>query len=148
MAYCDFEYYKNTYFGNLIKEIDFPRLAKRASDKIDAFTFGHLHITSEGIIKYTWENSREFNVEDISESVQNKVKDACCALAEKIADIEIANQTIRSAGGAGISSVSSGSESISFGNSVAVVSNSEIQKACYSIVREYLAGTGLLYAGI
>lgn len=147
MAYCDFEYYKNSYFGNQIKEEDFPRLAKRASDKIDFFTFGHLAVASDGAIKYTWDSAREFHVEELAEGIQEKVKDSTCALAEKIADIEAANKTIREAGGAGISSVSSGSESIHFGNS-AVISESEQQKALYAIVRDHLSGTGLLYAGI
>lgn len=148
MAYCDFEYYKNSYFGNQIKEEDFPRLSKRASDKIDFFTFGHLAVASDGAIKYTWDSAREFHVEELAEGIQEKVKDATCALAEKIADIEKANQTIRDAGGVGISSVSSGSESISFSNNSAIISESETTKAYYYIVKEYLSGTGLLYAGI
>lgn len=147
MAYCDYDYYKSEYLGVVISESDFPRLAKRASDRIDFFTFGHLNVKADGTIQYTWEDAREFHIEELAENVQNKVKEACCALAEKISDIEAANKTIRDAGGAGISSVSSGSESISFGNS-AMISESEQQKALYAIVREYLSGTGLLYAGL
>lgn len=145
MVFCDFEYYKTVYMGNLLTEADFPRLAKRASDKIDAMTFNHLHV-KDGIIKYTWEDCREFHIEDLSETVQEKVKDCCCAIAEKIGDLEKANETIRTAGGSGISSVSSGSESISFSSSG--ISESEMQKVYMSIAREYLSGTGLLYAGL
>ena len=148
MAYCDYDYYKNSYFGNLLKEEDFPRLSKRASDKIDFFTFGHLTITADGAIKYTWDSAREFHIEELPEHTQTKVKEACCALAEKIADFETANQTIRAAGGIGISSVSSGSESISFGGNSAMIGEAEAQRAYSAIVREYLSGTGLLYAGI
>jgi len=144
MIYCDYDFYKNEYLGVVISESDFPRLAKRASDKIDFFTFNHLHV-NDGVIKYTWEDCREFHVEDLPERIQTKVKECCCALAEKLADLEVANETIRSAGGAGISSVSSGSESISF--SANAISESEMNKACDVIVREYLTGTNLLYAG-
>lgn len=148
MPYCDFEYYKESYFGNLLTEDEFKKYAKRATDKIDMFTFGHIHLSSDGQIKYTWDNSREFHVEDLPEKTQNKVKDACCELAEKMADIDKAKEALRNAGGVGITSVSSGSESISFGNSQMVTNEAELQKAYYSIVREYLSGTGLLYAGI
>lgn len=39
MAYCDYDFYKNEYLGNVVAEVDFPRLAERASEKIDMLTF-------------------------------------------------------------------------------------------------------------
>lgn len=131
MLICDYGYYKNAYYGNLIAEEDFARLSKRASDKINAFTFWR--ISDIGLLDL---------------SVQEKVKDACCALAEKIHDIELSNKAVREVGGAGVSSVSSGSESISFGNASSVMNEVEVDKIYYSIVKEYLTGTGLLFAGI
>lgn len=40
MAYCDYDFYLNTYFGNAISAEDFPGLAEWASDYIRAATAG------------------------------------------------------------------------------------------------------------
>lgn len=40
MAYCDYLFYTDFYYGNSIAETDFPRLAERASDYIRAATGG------------------------------------------------------------------------------------------------------------
>ena len=40
MAYADFQYYKDTFLGNAIEDVDFPRLSLRASEYIDAHTGG------------------------------------------------------------------------------------------------------------
>lgn len=130
MAYCDYEFYKTEYLGNVITEADFPRLSQRASEKIDELTFDRL---AEGLPT----NERE----------ASKIKKAVCSLAEKMADIETANETFRTNGGLAVSSVSSGSESISY-KTDATLSEVEKEKAYYEIVKRYLVGTGLLYAGI
>lgn len=41
MAYADYDFY-TTYFGSVVPEKDFPRLAERASDFIDTMTFDSL----------------------------------------------------------------------------------------------------------
>lgn len=130
MLICDYGYYKNAYYGNLIAEEDFARLSKRASDKINSFTFWRMKF------------------DELSEDIKTRVKDATCALADKMYDNELSNTAIREVGGAGVSSVSSGSESISFGNSASVANVAEMDRVYYSIIREYLTGTGLLFAGI
>lgn len=40
MAYCDYNFYRDAYFGDVIAEEDFPRLSERASDYIRAATQG------------------------------------------------------------------------------------------------------------
>lgn len=42
MAYCDYDFYTSKYYGNVIKEADFARLAEKASDKLDMITFDRL----------------------------------------------------------------------------------------------------------
>ena len=42
MAYADYEFYKDRYYGSMIPEADFPRLSERASDFIDTLTFDRL----------------------------------------------------------------------------------------------------------
>lgn len=41
MAYADYKFYTES-FGNVVPETDFPRLAERASDFVDAMTFDRL----------------------------------------------------------------------------------------------------------
>lgn len=40
MAYADYEFYTNVYYGDQISEEDFPRLSERASDYIRGVTNG------------------------------------------------------------------------------------------------------------
>lgn len=65
MAYADFDYYKNTYFGTL-SEAEFLRLSERASDYIDGRT--------DYILKKA----------GIPDEMSERVKKACCALADTI----------------------------------------------------------------
>ena len=65
MAYADYDYYSKTYKGTLSKA-DFERLSERASDYIDGKT--------NYILKTA----------GISPDMEERVKKACCALAEII----------------------------------------------------------------
>ena len=42
MAYADYEFYKTSFFGNVVPESDFNRFSERASDFIDMLTFDRL----------------------------------------------------------------------------------------------------------
>ena len=42
MAYADYEFYTTSYFGSVVPETDFSRLAERASDFVDTMTFDRL----------------------------------------------------------------------------------------------------------
>ena len=42
MAYADYEFYTTSYFGSVVPETDFPRLAERASDFVDLMTSDRL----------------------------------------------------------------------------------------------------------
>lgn len=130
MAYCDYEFYKTEYLGNVITEADFPRLSQRASDKIDVITFDRL---AEGL--------------PTEERVAKKVKKAVCAIAELMLDYERAKSTMRNNGGLVVSSVSSGSESISY-KTDAQTSEKEHNIEIRQVATDYLIGTGLLYAGL
>lgn len=67
MAYADFTFYTTSYFGNVVPESDFPRLAERAGDWIDVITFGRL---TDGL--------------PMSVNAQEKIKKAVCALTDPI----------------------------------------------------------------
>ena len=65
MAYADYTFYKNVYRGAL-SEAEFARLSERASDYIDSRT--------EYILKKA----------GISDEMSERVRKACCALADTI----------------------------------------------------------------
>ncbi len=69
MAYADFDFYKNVYRGTL-SEAEFARLSERASDYIDGRT--------QYILKKA----------GITDEMSERVRKACCALAETIRDNE------------------------------------------------------------
>lgn len=145
MAYVDYEFYISKYYGNVIQEEDFPRLSDKASNKIDKLTFGRVEVFFDELDRQSailTEPDKEML------KLEAKIKKSVCALAEKMLDVESANDIIRQNGGGAISSVSSGSESISYNKDYASITEAEQDKLYYAIARDYLSGTGLLYAGI
>jgi len=141
MAYCDYNFYTSEYYGNVISEADFPRLAEKASDKLDMITFDRL---VDGL--------------PADERTALKVKKAVCALAERISDIETADSVGRYEKGADgslkgrtIASISAGGESISYATATQSVVTNDLkarEQMLFETAREYLANTGLLYAGV
>ena len=111
MAYADYEFYTTSYFGSVVPETDFPRLAERASDFVDTMTFDRL---VDGL--------------PTNERSQKRIKKAVCSLAELMYQIELAEKNATNAAVSGtstaigsggsttgiVTSVSSGSESISY----------------------------------
>ena len=111
MAYADYEFYTTSYFGSVVPETDFPRLAERASEFIDL-------MTSDRLVDGLPTNKRS----------QKRIKKAVCSLAEKMYQIELAEKNATDAAVSGtsttigsggsttgiVTSVSSGSESISY----------------------------------
>ena len=129
MAYADYEFYTTSYFGSVVPETDFPRLAERASDFIDTMTFDRL---VDGLP----ENERS----------QKRIKKAVCSLAELMYQIELAEKnainaatsgtsTMFGAGGNStgiVTSVSSGSESISYATPQQKASGAKEWSAVYA----------------
>ena len=73
MAYAEYEFYKDSYLGNAIPESEFPRLALRASEYIDANA-------------------------DTKQASPDQLRKACCSVAEVMQSIEhggeVASQTV------------------------------------------------------
>ena len=122
MAYADYAFYKNEYFGNAISENDFSRLALRASSFLDYYTMG-----------------KAKNHVDLLD-----VKMACCAVAEKILVLEASEKRAASSGGA-LQSETVGSYSVSYQNGADVSKTAKSEMV--AAARQYLAHTGLLYRG-
>lgn len=129
MAYADYEFYTTSYFGSVVPEADFPRLAERASDFVDLMTFDRL---VDGLP----ENERS----------QKRIKKAVCSLAELMYQIELAEKNAANAAVSGtsttigsggsttgiVTSVSSGSESISYATPQQIGASAKEWSAVYA----------------
>ena len=158
MSYADYQFYTEKYYGDTVPESDFPKYAERASDRIDAITFDRL-----------------VNGFPDEERAVTKVKKAVCAVSDVLYQIDqIKKASIESAGtvtredgtvvSKAVSSISSGSESISFatgssGNTENIYGQAAVDKKVesvllYQVATEYLSGVTdkkgicLLYAGL
>lgn len=157
MAYTDYEFYRNKFYGDTVPESDFLKYAERASDRIDQYTFDRL---VDGLPD--------------DERVKTKVQKAVCAVADTMYQIDQIKKasmdtvgTIQKEDGTvvnkAVSSVSSGNESISYatgsnisGNVYAQASmDKKVENALLlNVATEYLAGATndkgicLLYAGL
>lgn len=127
MAYADYKFYTES-FGNVVPETDFPRVAERASDFVDLMT-----------------SDRLANGLPINERAQKRIKKAVCSLAELMYQIELAeknainqastNLTDTNVGNikAGVvTSVSSGSESISYATPQQIGASAKEWSAVYA----------------
>lgn len=127
MAYADYDFY-TTYFGSVVPEKDFPRLAERASDFIDTMTF----------------DSLLYGMPSDARS-KKRIKKAVCSLTEIIYQIELAEKNAVSQASASatdicvggkstgvVTSVSSGSESISYATPQQIGASAKEWSAVYA----------------
>lgn len=145
MAYADYEFYKNEYYGDTIAESDFPKWADRASRQIDVFTFRRL-LSAYPSDEYT----------------DKQIKLCVCDLAQKMMETDkyLKASALNEEGHSSIiKSVSAGSESITYatGETVyaSVIKDERSRTAFYRVtLTEYLNGLTdangicLLYAGV
>ena len=128
MAYADYDFYTTSYFGNVVPQSDFPRVAEQASDFVDVMTFDRL---VDGLP----ENERS----------QKRIKKAVCSLAELMYQIELAEKNAISQASANVTdtnvgntstgvvtSVSSGSESISYATPQQIGASAKEWSAVYA----------------
>lgn len=140
MAYTDFEFYTTTYHGNVVPEADFPRIADRASDFLDTITFDRL---IDGLPD--------------DERAKTKVQKAVCAVADKLYELELAENQANAAAQAGgssgasggatsgiISSRSAGSESISYASLSDTASGAKNWSAVYQAAGDETLTNNLL----
>ena len=134
MGYTTYEFYKDEYYGDSIEESLFPKWEGRATDRLDELTYGNI-------------------TEDVLEEYNEKIQKAVCALADLLYKIDFKTNHANDTNGGNVKSMSSGGQSISFGSNETLVDkvlNDKVaqNRLCYDTVREYLSGTGLLYAGV
>ena len=129
MAYADYKFYTESYFGNVVPKNDFPRMESKASDFVDILTHDRL---VDGL--------------PTDERAQTRIKKAVCSLAELMYQIELAEKNAANAAASGVSttigsggsttgivtSVSSGSESISYATPQQIGASAKEWSAVYA----------------
>ena len=129
MAYADYEFYTTSYFGSVVPEADFPRLAEKASDFVDL-------MTSDRLVDGLPTNERS----------QKRIKKAVCSLAELMYQIELAEKNAINQASANVTdinvgnistgivtSVSSASESISYATPQQIGASAKEWSAVYAV---------------
>lgn len=127
MAYADYDFYKNEYYGELLDEPSFSILSERGSEYISYITDG------------------KSDSADLSDSELKSVKKCNCAIADLLSEYgTMENGSVLK------SSESVGSWSVSYkqtdrkggGN------NSTLMSAIIQKMRVYLSNTDLMYMGV
>lgn len=129
----DFTYYTEVFEGTAINEQDFNRYSKKA----------------ERFVNYATCNQASTAIGDTLETV----KECICELAEQYQIMEKTEKQSLGEGEKVIASESVGSWSVSYDTPTKADVNTEEyvkekNKKLYSIIKEYLAFTGLLYRGV
>lgn len=140
MAYADYKFYIES-FGNVVPETDFSRLAERASDFVDL-------MTSDRLVDGLPTNERS----------QKRIKKAVCSLAELMYQIELAEKNAINQASANVTdinvgnistgivtSVSSGSESISYATPQQIGASAKEWSAVYAAAGDVQKTNDLLY---
>lgn len=133
MGFTTYDFYKNTYYGNAIEEALFTKWEDKASDKLKIFCGENL--TDEAIKEY-----------------DTKIQKAVCCLADTMFKLDDCTTHATDTQKGNIKSMSSGGQSISFGNNdtvfTAVMADKKAQdRLMLDSLEDYLADTGLLYMG-
>ena len=151
MPYADFAFYQECYFGDVLTEDNAARWLSRASDELDALTFGRL--------------ASAFPTD---EAHAEKVKKSVCAVADALFSVDAQRRAVsaqRDADGqyrGAVASVTSGKESISYAvnanaatvYATAAASPDALSALLCGIATKYLFnvpdanGVNLLYAGV
>lgn len=134
MELTTYEFYKNTYYGETIEKSAFPKWLSRATDKLHYLTYGN--ITEEAYAEYG-----------------TQIQKATCALMDVMFQIDAETKRATAKDEANVKSKSSGSESITFGDRDTTVTKVLADKSAQNrlmqdTIAEYLADTGLMYAGV
>ncbi len=134
MELATWTYYQNDYYGDVItSESLFNKYQSKAVDKLQRMCFGN--ITDEAVTEYS-----------------DQLSKAACAVADILYKLDQAESNAHDPQKGNIKSMSSGSESVSFGENDTVISSALSDKKQQNILirqaaDEYLFDTGLLYAG-
>ena len=133
MPYATYKEYQTIYTGTLFKSKEqFVPCAKRASEYMDAVTFGRLE-------------------SGVPEEHAEKVKKCCCALAENFFYYDAKMQPDAIVSGGAKQSESIGKYSVTYSNpldSLGTLTGGSFETYQYNTALRYLGRTGLMYRGV
>lgn len=124
---ADFDYYKTKFYGKDIPQESFPKYSTDATRRINIYTKHRIN------------------------NITDDIKNACCEIAELLLKQDsLYDATIKSDNE--ITSETVGSHSITYSNKTnikekRIMSEEEIELACYKICYKHIAYTGLMYRG-
>lgn len=127
---ANYDYYTNKYLGNSIPSNSFSKYSMDATRRINYYT--------------------QHRIEE--KKITNDIKDACCEIAELLLKQDLLyDETIKNS--KEIASETVGSHSVTYTNNVnlkdkRIMTEEELDLACYKICYKYLAHTGLMYRGV
>lgn len=150
MAYADFNFYQNIYYGEVLTSGNASRWLDRASDMLDTLTFGRLTFAFP-----------------VVEAHVIKVKKAVCAIADVLCNVDTQRKAATYREGSNgefkgtVSSISSGRETVSYSTSnvnssiygKAAANENEFRSLVAETAASYIAnipdseGVNLLYGG-
>lgn len=132
MTLPSYEFYTTVYMGDEIPESSFVKFSVRAYDRLNEICMKRLNDT------YTDDDA---------------VHKCLCAVAEYLYNVDFAGKNATNPKLGNVKSMSSGGESITFGNTETVYTKAMsdekvLKKDVIAIAKRYLSDTGLLYWGI
>lgn len=132
-AITTYNFYTTQYYGETIAEAQFNKWLSKATDKLQYLCNGRI----DNAVLTT------FSI---------PIQKATCALMDVMYNIEQATQNASNPEGGNVKSISSGSESVTFNDNGTLVSNVIGNKILQNrlmldTIADYLADTGLMYAG-
>jgi hypothetical protein len=116
VVYANFEYYKGAYCGEMAEK-DYDRLSRQASAYLDFITYDRIKKVTD-------------------ETIMEKVKDACCAVADTL----LLNEQ-----GGGIAAETNDGVSVTYVNGTGSKTD---EQRLYGTALIYLGHTGLMYRGV
>ncbi len=128
MVYADYAYYDRIYRGNAVPEAEFDRLARRASERVDALTLGR--------------------AEAAFERMSLAIKDATCAVAEALLEAERGNPLLP--GGQAVKMEITGRHHVAYRDAESTAGEAGRQATERAVRRAaavHLARTGLMWRG-
>jgi hypothetical protein len=134
MGFVNYSFYVGVYYGDSVEEPSFPKWESRAADKLQALCYGRIN-------------------EDVLREYGAAIQKAECAVMDLMYQLDVASRNANTVEHGNVKSMSSGGQSISFGdNSTCITSaladKQKQERLLYEAAADYLSDTGLLYAGV
>lgn len=133
MAITNYDFYKNTYYGDSVAESSFPKWESKAEQKLNYLCGGRID-------------------DEVIAEFGEKLQYAVCEIMDILYRVDLMEKNPNDTNNASVKSMSSGGQSVSFNNNetefdAAISSRKDQDRMILDRISEYLFDTGLLYKG-